>query len=402
MKWPCRADRSRGEAVFCSAILADCCLAAILHALGLSGTCPAALMSGRQRPDRALRGPRRDEGRGRPKRPREHLVASPVQMKTLLEAGVHFGHQTRRWDPKMKQFIFTERNGIHIIDLQQTVRRLEDAMNWVRDLVAGGGTILFVGTKKQAQETIEEEAKRANMPYINRRWMGGTLTNFQTILTRIRRLEQLQQMRDAGDLDRLPKKEAIKLQDEMERLERLLGGMRGQYRTPQAIFIVDPHREQIAVAESQRSEIPIVAMVDTNCNPDQIDYPIPANDDAIRAIRLLTGKIADAVLEGQAQRDAAAVDRDAQEAEGEIDVEQLAVGGLVFTPDDFAPGESSEIPSSETRAAAPAASTDAPAATPATPAATPAPAAPAAEASTGALADGGPTVGAATQMATEA
>ena len=323
-------------------------------------------------------------------------------MKTLLEAGVHFGHQTRRWDPKMRPFIFTERNGIHIIDLQQTVRRLEDAMTWVREFVANGGTIMFVGTKKQAQETIEEEARRCGMPFVNRRWMGGMLTNFQTILNRIKRLEQLDQMRDDGDIDRLPKKEGIKLLDELERLERLLGGMKKHHRTPQAIFVVDPHREQIAIAEARRSEIEIVAMVDTNCNPDQIDYPIPANDDAIRAIRLLTGKIADAVLEGQAQREAASVDREAQEAEGEVDVEQLAVGGLVFTPDDFAPGESSEIPSSETRAAPPAASTDAPAATPATPAATPAPAAPAAEASTGALADGGPTVGAATQMATEA
>ena len=292
-------------------------------------------------------------------------MASPVQMKTLLEAGVHFGHQTRRWDPKMKHFIFTERNGIHIIDLQQTVRRLEDAMNWVRDLVAGGGTILFVGTKKQAQETIEEEAQRANMPYINRRWMGGTLTNFQTILTRIRRLEQLEQMRDAGDIDRLPKKEAIQVQDEMERLARLLGGMRGQYRTPQAIFIVDPHREQIAVAESQRSEIPIVAMVDTNCNPDVIDYPIPANDDAIRAIRLLTGKIADAAIEGAQSREAAAADRegvgaavtDAEEYEGK------PVSGMVFTPDDFAPGESAEVQPDERRARAEA--VDEPASAPA-------------------------------------
>ena len=261
-------------------------------------------------------------------------MASPVQMKTLLEAGVHFGHQTRRWDPKMKPFIFTERNGIHIIDLQQTVRRLEDAMNWVRDLVAGGGTILFVGTKKQAQETIEEEAKRASMPYINRRWMGGTLTNFQTILTRIRRLEQLEQMRDSGDLDRLPKKEAIQLQDELERLERLLGGMRGQHRTPQAVFIVDPHREQIAVAESQRSEIPIVAMVDTNCNPDQIDYPIPANDDAIRAIRLVAGKLADAIIEGRQQLEAATAEEAEEAEDGGPDAElaEVAVGGI-FEPD---------------------------------------------------------------------
>lgn len=310
-------------------------------------------------------------------------MASPVQMKTLLEAGVHFGHQTRRWDPKMRPFIFTERNGIHIIDLQQTVRRLEDAMTWVREFVANGGTIMFVGTKKQAQETIEEEARRCNMPFVNRRWMGGMLTNFQTIINRIKRLEQLIQMRDDGDIDRLPKKEGIKMLDELERLERLLGGMKKQYRTPQAIFVVDPHREQIAIAEAQRSEINIVAMVDTNCNPDQIDYPIPANDDAIRAIRLLTGKIADAVLEGVAQREAASVDRDADAATAEMDPEALeaqAVSGMVFTPDDFAPGESAEVPA----AAAPAAS-----------------AAPAAEASTGDL-PAGPTTGAATQVAAQA
>jgi len=310
-------------------------------------------------------------------------VASPVQMKTLLEAGVHFGHQTRRWDPKMRPFIFTERNGIHIIDLQQTVRRLEDAMTWVRDFVANGGTIMFVGTKKQAQETIEEEARRCNMPFVNRRWMGGMLTNFQTIINRIKRLEQLIQMRDDGDIERLPKKEGIKLLDELERLERLLGGMKKQYRTPQAIFVVDPHREQIAIAEARRSEINIVAMVDTNCNPDQIDYPIPANDDAIRAIRLLTGKIADAVLEGVAQREAASADRDGDGAASDAEVEEMAVSGMVFTPDDFAPGESAEV--------APAAA-----------AATATPAAPAAEASTGDLPAGGPTVGAATQVATVA
>jgi small subunit ribosomal protein S2 len=280
-------------------------------------------------------------------------------MKTLLEAGVHFGHQTRRWDPKMRQFIFTERNGIHIIDLQQTVRRLEEAMNYVRDLVAGGGTILFVGTKKQAQETIEEEAKRCAMPYINRRWMGGTLTNFQTILTRIRRLEQLEEQREQGEFLRLPKKEAIKRQDEFERLERLLGGMRKQYRLPQAVFIVDPHREHIAVAESRRSEIPLVAMVDTNCNPDVIDYPVPANDDAIRAIRLLTGKIADAAIEGAQQREAQATDRDADLATGDAEeYEGKPISGMVFTPDDFAPGESAEVepdPRWEARARAAAA-----------------------------------------------
>ncbi len=271
-------------------------------------------------------------------------VASPVQMKMLLEAGVHFGHQTRRWDPKMRPFIFTERNGIHIIDLQQTVRRLDDAMAYVRDLVAEGATVLFVGTKKQAQETIEEEAKRCSMPYINRRWMGGTLTNFQTILTRIKRLEDLEEQRERGDWERLPKKEVIKLDDERERLDRLLGGMRKQYRTPQAVFIVDPHREHIAVAESRRSEIPIVAMVDTNCNPDVIDYPIPANDDAIRAIRLLTGKIADAVVEGTQLREVQAPERDEGYAIGAGDeYEGVPMSGMVFTPDDFAPGESAEV-----------------------------------------------------------
>jgi small subunit ribosomal protein S2 len=271
-------------------------------------------------------------------------VASPVQMKALLEAGVHFGHQTRRWDPRMRPFIFTERNGIHIIDLQQTVRRLEDAMSWVRDFVAGGGTLLFVGTKKQAQETIEEEAKRCGMPYINRRWMGGTLTNFQTILGRIKRLEELEQMRDAGEFDRLPKKEATRLTDQLERLDRLLGGMRKQYRPPQAVFIVDPHREHIAVAEARRSELQIVAMVDTNCNPEVIDYPVPANDDAIRAIRLLTAKIADAAIEGAQQAEAQAAERDQEAALAEAEgYEGQPISGMVFTPDDFAPGESAEV-----------------------------------------------------------
>jgi small subunit ribosomal protein S2 len=258
-------------------------------------------------------------------------MPSPIQMKTLLEAGVHFGHQTRRWNPKMKPFIFTERNGIHIIDLQQTVRRLEDAMNYVRELSSSGGSLLFVGTKKQAQETIEEEAKRCEMPAVSRRWLGGTLTNFRTIETRIRRLEELEQRRDMGDFDRLPKKEASRLTDELERLARLVGGMRGRYRLPEAIFIVDPHREEIAVAEAQRTEIPIVAMVDTNCNPEVIDHPIPANDDAIRAIRLLTAKIADAVIEGRQQRDAVEEVEEATEMEGE-ESDKLAAVGLDFVP----------------------------------------------------------------------
>jgi small subunit ribosomal protein S2 len=263
-------------------------------------------------------------------------LPSPIQMKTLLEAGVHFGHQTRRWNPKMKPFIFTERNGIHIIDLQQTVRKLEDAMTYVRELSSDGGTLLFVGTKKQAQETIEEEARRCEMPCVSRRWLGGTLTNFKTIETRIRRLEELEQRRDMGDLERLPKKEASRLNDEMERLTRLLGGMRGRYRLPDALFIVDPHREEIAVAEARRTEIPIVAMVDTNCNPELIDHPIPANDDAIRAIRLLTAKIADAVIEGRGQREAAG-EIESEEAfeAGEEESDKLAAVGLDFVPQEW-------------------------------------------------------------------
>lgn len=262
------------------------------------------------------------------------ILPSPIQMKTLLEAGVHFGHQTRRWNPKMKTFIFTERNGIHIIDLQQTVRKLEDAMAYVRDLSSQGGTLLFVGTKKQAQETIEEEASRCGMPFVNRRWLGGTLTNFQTIATRIQRLEELERQRELGEFERLPKKEASRLNDEIERLTRLLGGMRGRYRLPDAMFVVDPHREHIAVAEGQRTEIPIVAMVDTNCNPEVIDYPIPANDDAIRAIRLLTGKIADAILEGQQERESTEGDREELDADGEGDeaAEKLAAVGSDFVP----------------------------------------------------------------------
>jgi small subunit ribosomal protein S2 len=249
-------------------------------------------------------------------------------MKTLLEAGVHFGHQTRRWNPKMKTYIFTERNGIHIIDLQQTVRKLEEALTYVRDLSAGSGTLLFVGTKKQAQETIEEEARRCGMPYVNRRWLGGTLTNFRTIETRIRRLEDLERRKEMGDFDRLPKKEASRLEDELERLTRLLGGMRGQYRLPDAVFIVDPHREEIAVAEARRAEVPIVAMVDTNCNPDLIDYPIPANDDAIRAIRLLVGKVADSIIEGRQEHESAQADR--EPGDGELEGEEVGDGAAAL------------------------------------------------------------------------
>lgn len=231
-------------------------------------------------------------------------MAAAVSMKTLLEAGVHFGHQTRRWDPKMKPFIFTERNGIHIIDLQQTVGRLGEAMSFVRDLSASGGTLLFVGTKKQAQETIDQESQRCNMPYVNQRWMGGMLTNFTTIQTRIRRLEELEAAKDRGEFERRPKKEASALEEEIQRLTRLLGGMKNLSRLPDAVFVVDPHREALAIAEARRLSLPLIAMVDTNCNPNIIDYPIPANDDAIRAIRLLTSRIADAVIEGRQRREA--------------------------------------------------------------------------------------------------
>ncbi len=235
-------------------------------------------------------------------------MANIVSMKLLLEAGVHFGHQTRRWDPRMRPFIFTERSGIHIIDLQQTVTKLNDCYAFVRDLAANGGRVLFVGTKKQAQEAIAEEAARCGMYYVNHRWPGGLLTNFTTILARLAYLDGLDKRKAAGEFERLPKKEVLKLEEEMAKLNKLLGGIRGITRLPDAVFIVDPHEEDLAVAESRRLEIPIVALVDTNCNPDVIDWPIPANDDAIRAVKLLTAKMADAVLEGVAVRQALAAE----------------------------------------------------------------------------------------------
>lgn len=240
------------------------------------------------------------------KRERRTIVTNVASMKLLLEAGVHFGHQTRRWNPKMKSFIFTERSGIHIIDLQQTVVKLNEAYAYVRDLVANGGDILFVGTKKQAMEAVAEEAARCGMYYVNQRWLGGMLTNFQTIKARIDYLTDLEKRKNTGELDRLPKKEVLKLQEEMARLNKLLGGIKAMGKLPSAIFVVDPHKEEIAVAESRRLEIPVIALVDTNCDPDLIDYPIPANDDAIRAVRLLSSKLADAVLEGLAVRQARA------------------------------------------------------------------------------------------------
>ena len=222
-----------------------------------------------------------------------------ISMKQLLEAGVHFGHQTRRWNPKMAQYIFTERNGIYIIDLQKTVKKLDEAYNFVRDTAAEGGEILFVGTKKQAQESIRDEATRCGMHYVNARWLGGMMTNFRTIRKRIDRMEQLKTMQADGTFDLLPKKEVVKLELEMEKLEKYLGGVKNMKSLPKAMFIVDPHKERIAVSEARKLNIPIVAIVDTNCDPDEIDYVIPGNDDAIRAVKLIAGKMADAVLEGK-------------------------------------------------------------------------------------------------------
>ncbi len=236
-----------------------------------------------------------------------------VPMKALLEAGVHFGHRTRRWNPKMKPYIFTERNGIHILDLQQTMARLEEAYNVVRDRVAAGGTVLFVGTKKQAQETIAEEARRCEMPYVDQRWLGGTLTNFRTIRQRIEYLSQLEQRKANGEFEQLPKKEVLQLDREIAKLNRRLGGLRQMQRLPALVFIADVRREELAVKEANTLGIPIVALVDTNCDPDPIDYPIPSNDDAIRAIKLITSKVADAVIEGRALRKA----EEAVPAEGE-------------------------------------------------------------------------------------
>ncbi|USG67956.1 30S ribosomal protein S2 [Brevibacillus ruminantium] len=221
-----------------------------------------------------------------------------ISMKQLLEAGVHFGHQTRRWNPKMARYIFTERNGIYIIDLQKTVKKVEEAYNFVRELAQNGGKVLFVGTKKQAQESVKEEAERTGHYYINQRWLGGTLTNFTTIKKRTARLAELNRMEEDGTFAVLPKKEVIVLRKEKERLEKFLGGIAHMDELPDALFVIDPRKERIAVAEARKLGIPIVAIVDTNCDPDEIDYVIPGNDDAIRAVKLLTSKMADALTEG--------------------------------------------------------------------------------------------------------
>ncbi len=232
---------------------------------------------------------------------------SVVSMKQLLEAGVHFGHQTRRWNPKMAQYIFTERNGIYIIDLQKTVKKLEEAYNFVRDISMNGETVLFVGTKKQAGDSVKEEAERSGAHYVNARWLGGMMTNFKTIRRRIQRLEQLRKMEEDGTFEKLPKKEVIKLNLEIERLEKFLGGIKSMNKLPGALFVVDPRKEKIAVAEAKKLGIPIVAIVDTNCDPDEIDYVIPGNDDAIRAVKLLSGTMADAIIEGKQGEMGAAV-----------------------------------------------------------------------------------------------
>ena len=240
-----------------------------------------------------------------------------VSMKSLLEAGVHFGHQTRRWNPKMAPYIYTERNGIYIIDLQKTVKKIEEAYNFVRDLAANGENILFVGTKKQAQDAIKEEAERVDQYYVNARWLGGMLTNFKTMRTRIDRLAQLKKMQEDGTFDMLPKKEVMKLLGEMEKLEKYLGGVKEMKKLPGALFVVDPRKEHNAIAEARKLHIPIVAIVDTNCDPDEIDYVIPANDDAIRAIRLIASTMANAVQEGRQGVDAeeAASEEEAQKVE---------------------------------------------------------------------------------------
>ena len=248
---------------------------------------------------------------------------SVVSMKQLLEAGVHFGHQTRRWNPKMAEYIFTERNGIYIIDLQKTSRKLEKAYNFIREISSEGKNVLFVGTKKQAQDSVKEEAIRAGANYVNARWLGGMMTNFKTIRHRVNRLKQLREMKENGTFDLLPKKEVIKLNLEIEKLEKFLGGIEDMTQLPGALFIVDPRKERIAVAEAKKLGIPIVAIVDTNCDPDEIDYVIPGNDDAIRAVKLISGAMADAIIEGREGKMGAAAEEEYVENE-EISEEESA------------------------------------------------------------------------------
>ena len=273
-----------------------------------------------QEPGRTERGngPGRSNGNG--------ANENGISMKALLESGVHFGHQTKRWNPKMKSYIFTERNGIHIIDLQQTVAGLQAAMSFVSDLVANGGKVLFIGTKKQAQESVREEAERAGQLFVNKRWMGGMLTNFTTIRSRLRYLASLEDRQARGEFADLPKAEARKLEEQIEKLNSLLGGIKDMRDMPDAVFIVDPHRERIAITEAMKLGLTVVAMVDTNCDPDEVDYIIPSNDDAIRAVRVITAKIADAAIEGQQRRESRRADQDADYT--------IEPGEYSFTPDD--------------------------------------------------------------------
>ncbi|MGH2522359.1 MAG: 30S ribosomal protein S2 [Anaerolineales bacterium] len=279
-----------------------------------------------------------------------------ISMKALLETGVHFGHRTRKWNPKMKPYIFTERNGIHIIDLQQTVNLLDQAYNLVRDTAAAGGIVLFVGTKRQAQESVQKEAERCGMPYINQRWLGGTLTNWKTIKDRINELKRLEERRDTGDFERLTKKEGLILTRKIARLQDRLGGIRELNKLPDLLFIVDVRREDTAIHEANILNVPVIALVDTNCDPGGVDYVIPANDDAIRAIKLLTAKIADAVLEGKAMRkDEPLAEGGEQEGYGEREdaareedllgpatLAKMQSGELKFEESDFASGASGE------------------------------------------------------------
>lgn len=252
-----------------------------------------------------------------------HIMAV-ISMKELLEAGVHFGHQTRRWDPKMDEYIFTERNGIHIIDLQKTVKLVDEAYNFIRNASTDGANVLFVGTKKQASDAIAEEATRAGQYYINHRWLGGTLTNWNTIKTRIQRLKDLQTMAEDGTFEQLPKKEVVLLNKQREKLEKFLGGIQDMPGLPDVLFVVDPKKEEIAVKEANMLNIPVVAMIDTNANPDVVDVKIPANDDAIRAVRLITSKIADAVIEGRQGQDSAPEDAFVEGDENTESIEEIA------------------------------------------------------------------------------
>ena len=262
-----------------------------------------------------------------------------TSIKELLEAGAHFGHQVSVWHPRMKSYIFTKRNGIHIIDLEQTASRLVKACDFVRDVVAEGGSILFVGTKKQAQETIEQEAQRCGMYYVNQRWLGGSLTNFATIQSRIDHLVHLEDQQSRGEFSRLPKKEALKLGEEIARLNHQMGGVKEMTSLPSALFIVDPTKDKIALAEAKRVGIPVIAMVDTNCNPDDIDYPIPVNDDAIRAIKLICTRIADAIIEGKIGEAVVTTEEVTEESMEEVkEVEAVETAEpeepLIFVPDD--------------------------------------------------------------------